>query len=488
MPEVSSGSLTVAMATPEVTPLAKTGGLGDVLGSLPLALDALGVRVFVVMPAYRQALDRLAVRAEACGTLEVPVADRREPATVLRTTIQNGIPVFLIKADKYFDRPYLYFTPEGDYPDNAERFTFFSRAVLEVLREQHANILHCHDWQSALAIAFLKAQAGSYERLAGMKTVMTVHNLGYQGLFGHHDWHILGLEDWLFSSKFLEFYGQINFLKAGLVFADAITTVSPSYAREIQLPEQGFGLDGVLRERRECLYGILNGVDYGIWDPAGDKLIAETYSPADPAGKRKCKEDLQGILGLDSDPETPLLGMVSRLAVEKGFDLLEAAWESLLSRGCQLAILATGGNSLQERFSALAAGYPGKAGIRLAFDESLAHRIMAGSDMLLMPSRYEPGGLTQLYAMKYGTIPIVRATGGLRDTVQDFDPQSGSGTGFTFGPYSADALLEAIDRALGVFSGGPWQTIVANAMSACFSWERSSKSYLDLYCKLVSGK
>jgi starch synthase len=407
---------------------------------------------------------------------------------LLRTKVGKAIPVYLIRADRYFDRDYLYSTPEADYPDNAERFTFFSRAILEVLKLDPPQIVHANDWQSALAIAFLKTQPHLYPQLFSAKTVFTVHNLGYQGLFWHWDWHLLNLDWSLFAPRYLEFYGKINFLKGGLVFADAITTVSSTYAGEIKTAEQGFGLEGVFQERAASLVGILNGADYEVWNPETDPFIRKRYGPKDLSGKRLCKADLQRSFGLPEAPNVPVIGMVSRLTEQKGCDLLEKALESLLSRGIQFVLLGTGEGRYQEFFSQMLLKYPGKVGVEITFDESLAHRVVAGADLLLMPSRYEPSGLTQMYSLRYGTIPIVRATGGLKDTIEEFNPKTERGNGFVFGPYEVEDLLKALDRALAHFyRQGEWRKLINNAMAADFSWARSARAYLDLYQKLVTS-
>jgi starch synthase len=480
--------LHVAIASPEIAPFAKTGGLGDILGSLPKALEGLGLRVSLIMPAYRSVLQGNLPLEDTGVRFSVPVSHRQEAGTLLRAKAGKAIPVYLIRADRYFDRDYLYATPEADYPDNAERFTFFSRAILEVLKLDPPQIVHTHDWQSALAIAFLKAQPHLYPQLSSAKTVFTVHNLGYQGLFGHLDWHLLNLDESFFTPRYLEFYSKINFLKGGLVFADAITTVSPTYAEEIKTAEQGFGLEGVFQERARSLVGILNGADYDLWNPEIDPFIRKRYSPKDISGKRLCKADLQRSFGLPEYLNVSLIGMVSRLTVQKGFDLLEEALDSLLSRSIQFVLLGMGEKRYQDFFTQVRLKYPGKVGLKITFDDSLAHRVIAGADLLLMPSQYEPSGLTQIYSLKYGTIPIVRATGGLKDTIQEFDPKTGRGNGLVFGPYEVGDLLETVDRALAYFHRQEeWQTLIDNAMAADFSWTRSAQAYLDLYQKLLAG-
>ena len=476
------------MVSPEATPFARSGGLADVLGSLPIVLERLGVRISIIMPAYRSVLQG-SFRVEDTGIrLTVPVSSHQEEGTILKTTVGKAINVYFIRADKYFDRDYLYSTPEGDYPDNAERFTFFSRAALEVLKLEPHHILHAHDWQSAFAIAFLKSQPHLYPQLSSLKTVFTVHNLGFQGLFPAQDWHLLNLDWSLFNFRYLEFYGKLNFMKGGLVFADAITTVSPSYAEEIKTPEQGFGLEGVFSERAASLTGILNGVDYNLWNPETDQLIAGTYSVDNLSGKKICKANLQSAFALPQNPDIPLIGMVSRLTAQKGFDLLERALDRLLSQDFQFILLGTGEKQYHEPFLKAAAQHPDKLAVKIDFNESLSHKVIAGSDMFLMPSRYEPCGLTQMYSLKYGTIPIVRASGGLKDTIEEFDPRTEKGNGFVFGPYEVTDLLSAVAKALIIFSQKKkWKTLISNAMASDFSWTRSALVYRDLYRRLIGS-
>ena len=478
--------LHVVMASPEIAPFAKTGGLGDVLASLPRALERLGLRISLIIPAYRSVLQGGFPLDDAGLGFTVPISNSREAGTLLKTKMGRDITVYLIRADQYYDREHFYGTHGEDYLDNAERFTFFARSILGVLKQDPPAILHAHDWQSALAVAFLKAQPHLYPELSSMKTVFTVHNLGYQGLFSYLDWHLLNLEGHFFIPRYLEFWGKINFLKGGLVFADKITTVSPAYAEEIKAVDQGFGLDGVFRERAQDLVGILNGADYEIWNPETDPFISRTYGPHNLWGKKSCKSDLQRIFGLHGDPDIPLIGMVSRLTSQKGFDLLEQAMDDLLSRGTQFVLLGTGDRRYEQIFAEMPERYPGKAGVKIDFDEAMAHKVIAGSDLLLMPSRYEPSGLTQIYSLRYGTIPIVRATGGLKDTIKEFDSKTGEGNGFVFGPYEVPAFLQVLDRALDLLrQQKEWSKLMGNAMAADFSWARSARSYADLYQKLA---
>jgi starch synthase len=479
--------LRIVMVTPELVPFAKTGGLADMVSSLASAVTERGQEVSVILPAYRAVLQHAPRLRDTGIRLRVPLAGRTEEGSLLTGTLDRNVRVYFIQADRYFDRPYLYGTPGTDYADNAERFAFFGRASLETLRHVGApHVLHVHDWQAALAIAFLKAQPERYPGFASLRTVLTVHNLGYQGLFPAHEWRLLGLDTALFTPRHVEFYGQINFLKAGLAFADAITTVSPTYSHEIQTPEHGFGLEGMLRARESRLVGILNGADYQTWSPQHDRFISRPYSPEDLSGKAICKRELQKIMGLPVDACVPLIGVVSRLVSQKGFDLIEAVAEELLAKPLQLAILGSGDYRYEELLRSIAARYPEKAAVRIAFDDAIAHRIEAGADMFLMPSRYEPCGLNQLYSLKYGTIPIVRATGGLKDSVQEFDPSTVEGTGFVFETYAGSDLLDAVSRALAVFENSEqWRVLMGNAMAADYSWSRSATEYCALYKNLL---
>jgi 1,4-alpha-glucan branching enzyme len=453
-----SRQLRIAMISPEIAPFAKTGGLADMVSSLAKALDLLGHKVTLVMPAYR-------------GILE----DSSE--------LGSGIPVHFIREDRYFDRESLY-----DGPDNAERFAFFARTALETLsRLGPFDIVHSHDWQSALVNTFLKAQPELYPALVHAATVFTIHNQAYQGLFPASDWPILNLDPRLFTDRYLEFYGQISFLKAGIASADAITTVSPTYAREIQTPEQGCGLEGLLRERAADLTGILNGVDYSIWNPATDPFIARNFGPDNLAGKARCKADLQRQLKLALRPNVMLIGMVSRLVSQKGFDLLEKVMEPLLQRDLQFVLLGTGEPRYEAFLREIGQRFRERARVQIGFDEAMAHRIEAGADVFLMPSRYEPSGLNQLYSLKYGTIPIVRATGGLNDSVREFDyRRSRNGNGFVFEAYDGAALLAAVDRALALFQKKPhWVRVMKNAMACKHSWDASAARYAEIYRRLA---
>ena len=476
----------VVMAASEAVPFAKTGGLADVVGALPRALKRLGVEVALILPAYRSISGERFGLQRTEWVLQVPVSHQTVSASVLRGELAPGIPVYFIEADQYFARTDLYGTPDGDYLDNAERFAFFARAILALLGHLGTpDVLHCHDWQTALAPVFLRTDVARYPGLADVRTVLTIHNIGYQGLFWHFDWHLLNIDWRYFTAEWLEFYGKINYLKGGIVCADAITTVSPTYAQEIQTPELGYGLEGVLVARRTALTGILNGVDYSEWSPDRDRLIVAPFSADQLGGKATCKADLQAAVGLPVDAKVPLIGIVSRLADQKGFDLLAEIAPQLLRKRVQLVILGSGDLHHQELLLQLARQHKKRLAVRIAFDNTLAHKIEAGCDMFLMPSRYEPCGLNQIYSLRYGTIPVVRATGGLEDTIIDFEPQTRQGTGFKFVEYTGRALLSCIERALSAYrTPAAWRTLMQNAMRADFSWDRSAAAYAELYARL----
>ena len=477
------------MLAPELHPYAKTGGLADVTAALPAALARGGVETTVCVPGYRAALRRAGTLPPG-PRLHAPVASRMEPAEFL-TVSTAPVRTVLVRADRYFDRDGLYGDAGGDYPDNAERFAFFCRAALEWLRTETPppDVLHVHEWQTALAPAFLRAAAELYPEIAGVRTVLTIHNLAYQGRFASWDWHLLNLDRHYFVPGCLEFYGAINYLKGGIVFADAITTVSPRYAAEIQTPAFGEGLDGVLRTRRDRLRGILNGIDDREWDPAADAHLPAHYDRAEPSGKARCKAALQAELGLAPLPEAPLLGIVSRLAEQKGFDLIAVALPGVLATSdAQLAVLGSGEERYERPLRVLAAEFPRRVAVRIGFDERLAHRIEAGADLFLMPSRFEPCGLNQLYSLRYGTVPVVHATGGLDDTVAEFDAATRTGTGFKFAPFTVEAFAAAVTRAIAAWREPALRRrLIGNGMAQDFSWNRAAEQYRGLYEEVVAG-
>lgn len=479
--------LSILFVASEVEPFAKTGGLADVAGDLPRALAALGHDVRIFMPKYRGVERAAGDLREVLPAFPVPIGDRVVEGRVLEGRLGQTVPVWFLAQDHYYDRDALYTTPEGDYWDNCERFTFFCRAVPTALPRLgwQPEILHAHDWQTGLLPVYLETLYRDDPFLGPLATVFTVHNLGYQGLFWHYDLPMTGLSWDLFTPAGIEFYGKISFLKAGLVFADLLTTVSRTYAREIQTPEFGHGLDGVLRERSADLVGIVNGIDYEAWNPATDPELPKRYDAQDLEGKRHCRRALQEELGLLADGG-PVIGMVTRLADQKGLDLAVQVLPTLLRAGAQLVLLGAGEERYQQYFRELAQAHPGAVGVRIGFDQGLARRIYGGADAFLMPSRYEPCGLGQLISLRYGTIPIVRRTGGLADTIREFDPATGRGTGFTFEAYEPGALQGAVERALAAYrDAGTWRRLTRNAMAEDFSWEASAREYEACYRKVL---
>jgi starch synthase len=469
----------VLICVSEAVPFAKTGGLADVAGALPSALAELGCEVRLVLPRYRAVPLETLRRA---GTVTVNVGEEPVSGTIFETTLDGSlVPVWFVDQPGWFDREGLYGEGGADYPDNLTRFTFFCRAVLEWLNRQpwRPDVLHCNDWQTALIPVLATAEA---PRL--VPTLLTIHNLAYQGLFPPEQYQVTGLPPSLFTPRGLEFWSKVNVLKGGLIFSDILNTVSETYAQEIQTELYGAGLDGVLRDRSDDLFGILNGVDYGSWDPATDPLIPATYTLDDLSGKRACKKHLQRAFRLPVG-DVPLIGMVTRLADQKGLDLVIEVIEEILRTGTQFVVLGTGEPKYHELFEGLSIRHPRQVGVRLGFDNPLAHQIEAGADMFLMPSRYEPSGLNQLYSLRYGTVPIVRRTGGLADSIVDLTPKTladGTANGFVFDEYTGQALLEAIRRALRAFGDrATWGRLQEAGMRADFSWARSARKYLELY-------
>jgi starch synthase len=482
--------MNIVLIASEVAPFAKTGGLADVAGALPRYLAEQGAAVRVVMPFYRC----IAGRAQEFGLTRVlsgvPMdwAGSRKDFSVWESKSGN-IAVNFVERREFFDRDGLYGTSVGDYPDNAERFAFFGRACLETVKALgfRPDILHVHDWQSALALAYKKFVYAADPMLAKARSLFTIHNLAYQGLFPRDILARAGLPDSLFNMEDLEFYGRVNFLKAGILYSDAVSTVSVGYSLEIQTPEFGCGLDGLLRKRGRDLLGVLNGADYGDWNPETDAHIHSRYTPRDLRGKTLCRQDVLKTFGLSAKGR-PVVGMVSRLAGQKGLDILVEGLEELFQTGLVLVILGTGEAAIEKALTEAALKYPGQLGLKLAFDNTVAHKIYAGSDFLLIPSRYEPCGLTQMYALKYGTVPVVRATGGLDDTVQEFDPQTQTGNGFKFKDYTAAEMAACVKRALAVQQNKSlWRILRRNAMSCDFSWTRSAGEYIKLFEKMSKG-
>ncbi|MFA5795184.1 MAG: glycogen synthase GlgA [Candidatus Brocadiia bacterium] len=479
----------IIQITPEMVPFAKTGGLADVTGALPKQFASMGHKVSVFMPLYKQVKDNTRNLVSTDVSVSVKIGDETRSGIIWKYQASDSqashkgkVDVYFIQRDEYYHRDNLYSTPEGDYWDNAERFIFFSRATLEAIKALNLkpDVIHCHDWQSALVPIYTRTL---YKKDFGsVKTVITVHNLAYQGSFWHWDMKLTGLDWSLFNWKQLEFWGKLNFLKGGLVFSDIITTVSPRYAQEIQTHEFGCGLEGVLKERSKHLFGIINGIDYGDWNPDTDRLIPDRYAPDKLQGKAKNKVALQrGGQMLERD--VPIIGMVTRLADQKGLDMVSEVFDDLMKMNIQFVLLGTGDEKYHKKFSELGRKYQVKTSMHITFDNSLAHLIIAGSDMLLVPSRYEPCGLSQLYALKYGTVPIVRETGGLADTIINYAPDKiKTANGFSFKNYSSQMMLGIIKNAVQVYNDKKvWKQLMSNGMSQDWSWGHSANEYLGLY-------
>ena len=475
----------IAFVASEGVPFSKTGGLADVVGALPRALAALGHQVSVYLPRYRQT--KLTEPVTVVRSITIPFDDKYRFASVVTGGTQGGVRFYFVEYPPYFDRDALYGTPAGDYPDNAERYALFSRAVIEaskILGVPH--VFHCHDWQSALVPILLRTVYAEDPALRETATVFTINNMGYQGLFPPETLPLLMLPWDLFTMSKMEFFGQVNFLKGALTYSDYVTTVSRKYSQEIQTAEYGFGLEGVLHDRASTVSGILNGVDYEEWSPQTDKFAAAKFSPQDLAGKAKCKLDLLAGFGMPAaDAKLPVIGIVSRFAAQKGFDLISQIADRLAREQMIMVALGAGDKPYEEMFLRLHKQFPNKIAVKVAYDNAIAHKIEAGADMFLMPSRYEPCGLNQIYSLKYGTVPIVRATGGLDDTIEPWDARTGKGTGFKFTEYVGESLLLTIKQALQGYSDQTsWQVLMRNGMNKDFSWNASAREYGKIYEKV----
>lgn len=483
--------MNLLLATSEAVPFAKTGGLADVCGALPNELARLGHQVAVILPAYRQ--------TRYCGQpitplgidFIVPIGSKMVTGHLLRSTMPGTqVPVYLVEQDQYFDRDQLYSVDGKDYSDNCERFVFFSRAVLEAIRllDLPVDVLHANDWQTGLLPAYLKIEYRNVPRYEHIASLLTIHNISYQGRFWHWDMLLTGLDWKYFNWRQMEFHGTLNLLKTGLVFADAISTVSPRYAQEIQSNPLGCGLEGVLQHRHAVLSGILNGIDASEWDPATDRHLAANYDLGTFAQvKPLCKAALQRELGLPQDSTVPVVGFIGRLTDQKGIDLVVDVMQRWVQTSdVQWAILGTGQPQFHKLLKNLAERFPQKVALKLEFSNPLAHRIEAGADIFLMPSRFEPCGLNQLYSLRYGTVPLVRATGGLADTILGYDPLSPNpaANGFAFQEYSALALSETLRQACEIFrKPDAWRRLIAVGMGQDWSWARSARQYVELYQK-----
>ena len=499
-PTPSADCLNIVMAASEAVPYAKTGGLADVVGALPLELVKLRHRVTLVLPGYRNFVagrqSRLPAVRLRIPTVGISVEVTLEEEIVPVTAGLHPLRVLAVRYDPSFDRPGLYQDQCGDYPDNLVRFTLFCRAVLKAVRflagvrREAVDILHLHDWQTALCAVYLKTLAPERKGLGPLKTLLTLHNVGYQGVFPGAQFAKTGLPPALYSPSGLEFYGSVNCLKGGIIFSDAVSTVSPTYAKEIMTRDFGCGLEGVLASRVDGVQSITNGIDVTVWNPETDPYLPAHYTVADLSGKQACKRALQRELGLP-DRDVPLLAMIGRLTPQKGFDLLREIIPELMVLDVQIALLGTGDRHMEQQFLAARAKHPDRIGLFIGFDEGLAHRIEAGADMLVMPSRYEPCGLSQLYSLRYGTVPIVRRTGGLADTVIPFKPstaQAKVATGFHFIDASTDALLSAILLSLQVYrEQDTWHSLIQAGMKTDVSWTQAAKQYVQLYRSIAGG-
>jgi starch synthase len=484
--------LRVLFVTSEAVPFAKTGGLADVAGALPKFLGGLGCDVKLVMPYYRMVRKSGLPIHPVERSIGVALGDETLQADLYQCELSGTNTAYFIGREEFFDREYLYGTSRGDYFDNAERFVFFSKAALAFCQSMNfsPDIIHHHEWQTGLIPALLQSLYPKDPLFSHSATVFTIHNIAYQGMFRKEKLPLTGLPVEMYTPEGIEFWGKINFMKAGIVYADVINTVSRMYSKEIQTAEYGYGLEGILRKRSPDLYGILNGVDYQDWDPSHDPHLISPYSLRDLSGKRACKKDLLKELGLPSSLEdVPVLGVISRLADQKGFDLLADIIEDLFSLGIGFVLLGTGEQKYHDLFTRIGRKYPRQAGIRIAYDDRLAHKIEAGADLFLMPSKYEPCGLNQIYSLRYGTIPIVRATGGLDDTIVHYDPSTGKGNGFKFIHYDAKEFLHQIVAAIHTYHQPEhWNRLLRNAMTADFSWAKSADSYVELYRKALAKR
>ena len=483
----------VIFAASECVPFSKTGGLADVVGALPRAIAGLGHQATVYLPFYRQTRlsdNRLKDARTVISSITVPFDDRYRFCSVLDGGVQHGVQYYFIDYPPFYDRDALYGTPLGDYHDNAERFALYCRAVLEACKILGVpDVFHCHDWQSALVPVLLRTLYAEDPALRGIPTVFTIHNIGYQGVFSPDTLPLLMLPWDLFTITKLEFFGKVNFLKGALTYSDFLTTVSRKYAQEIQTSEYGFGLEGVLRNRASSLAGIVNGVDYEEWSPETDQFAAAHYSPDALEGKQESRRDLLRRFSLDPESPLPVIGIVSRFAAQKGFDLIALAADHLAHEELVMTVLGSGDKVYEELFRRLVRQYPKRFAVKIGYDNELAHCIEAGADMFLMPSRYEPCGLNQIYSLKYGTVPIVRSVGGLDDTIDPYDARTGKGTGFKFHEYTPEALVHAIRAALALYrKPGEWRKLMRNGMAKDFSWTVSAREYLKVYEKVRSSR
>ena len=476
----------IAIVAAEAAPYAKAGGLADVIGALPGALKAIGEEPSLIVPGYNSILSKIDARPIA-PAMSVQVGADTETFSVLRGADPHGVAMYLIDHPGYFARDGIYGEKGRDYPDNLKRFVFFGKAAAATAdRFIEPDVLHAHDWHAAVAPIVIRADAALRAKFARTLSIFTVHNLAFQGICERADFELLNLAPTYFSIDFLEFYGRVNLMKGALVLSDGSSTVSPTYAREVTRDaELGFGLEGVLRAMGDRFVGIINGADYNEWDPAKDADIAATFTPQRPEGKRACARALRDQLKLPHHEDWPIVGMVTRMTGQKGVDLIRDALPEIMRMDLQIVMLASGDPALEGFFRNAERTYPDRLRVVLEFNNAMAHRIQAGSDAFLMPSRFEPCGLTQMYALHYGSAPVVRATGGLRDTVTEFDSVKGTGDGFVFEKFAVDDLVAALGRMVATYrKPAAWRRLMATAFAADFSWETAARNYVAWFSKL----
>ncbi|MFP4497243.1 MAG: glycogen synthase GlgA [Vulcanimicrobiota bacterium] len=482
----------VLIATTEAVPFAKTGGLADVTGSLPGALKNMGADVNLVMPKYSFIDDKKFKIKDTGFSFNVPMDGHDVEVKISKTTLPGTKnDVFFVECDRYFDRDGLYGEGGCDYTDNDMRFALFSRAVVDMMKvmDFKPEVVHCNDWQTGLIPTYMRTVYGNDDFYRGISTIMTIHNIAFQGVFPAETMNRIGLPWDIFNVDGVEYWGQVSYLKSGIVYADLISTVSETYAREIQTSHEfGLGMEGLLASRSDDLYGIINGIDYSTWNPSKDKHLNSTYDNSDLRGKNRNKKDLQKTRGLDTG-NIPMITMVTRLDENKGIEMVAQAMEQIMNMDVQMMILASGEKRYEDMLQQLADTYRNNLSVEISFDETMAHKIYAGGDIFLMPSKTEPCGTSQMIALHYGQLPIVHNTGGLADTVTDYTDNPDTGNGFTFDEFTTGAMMDAIDRALETYSNKrKWNSIVKKSMAVDYSWKNSASKYMDLYKKAAEKK
>jgi starch synthase len=481
----------ILMAASEVSPFARAGILGEAIYGLSSSLAREGHKVSMVLPFYRQVKEQERPLTSTGIRLSIPLGLKTLEAKIYHTVLQPDLDCYFIAQDSLYDRDGLYGSCYGDFQDNAERFIFFSRAIMEMVEalDVDFDVCHCHDWQTGLVPVYSRTLYRDRPGWRHLPVVYSVHNVGFQGIFNSYDFTLTGLDWGLFSPQALEFHSKINFMKGGLVFADVLSTVSARYREEILTPEYGFGLEGVFNERAAELFGIPEGVDYSRWNTRNNPFLAASYDRANLKGKQACKSRLMAHFGLDLPLERPLIGMCSLLVERKGIDLVESLLDDLLRQDVGFVLKGHGEERHQHLLQEIQNRHADRMGLFLGWSDKLIHQIIAGSDIFLMPSRYEPGGLLQLYCLRYGTVPVVRAIGGLDETIRDYNPETGEGNGFKFSDYTPEEFLRAVQRAITLFHHeSSWRALILNNMALDFSWERFIPQYLELYRRVLEKR